>query len=134
MTRGAKKRGASRGRGKAKTSQRLADHKDPASDDSDDQTNTPADSNMKGSESKGKSVKATKKSRPENTEPQRDEGKPPRILANVLQSMQMPCKCLAINKNGFRLLMIFWRKQEEYTFLANIRSMFLIFITPQKSR
>ena len=73
MTRGAKKRGASRGRGKAKTSQPLADHKDPASDDSDDQTNTPADSNMKASESKGKSSKATKKSRPENTEPQRDE-------------------------------------------------------------
>ena len=44
------------------------------------------------------------------------------------------CKCLAINKNGFRLLMIFWRKQDEYTFLANIRSMFLIFVTPQKSR
>ena len=42
------------------------------------------------------------------------------------------CKCLAINKNGFRLLMIFWRKQEEYTFFANIRSMFLIFVTPQK--
>ena len=70
MTRGAKKRGASRGRGKAKTSQPLADHKDPASDDSDDQTNTPADSNMKASESKGKTAKATKKSRPENTEPQ----------------------------------------------------------------
>ena len=49
MTRGAKKRGASIGRGKAKTSQPLADHKDPASDDSDDQTNTPADSNMKAS-------------------------------------------------------------------------------------
>ena len=42
------------------------------------------------------------------------------------------CKCLAINKNGFRLLMIFWRKQEEYTFLTNIRSMFLILVTPQK--
>ena len=53
MTRGAKKRGASRGRGKAKISQPLSDHKDPASDDSDDQTNTPADSNMKTSESKG---------------------------------------------------------------------------------
>ena len=65
MTRGAKKRGASRGRGKAKTSQSLADHKDPVSDDSDDQTNTPADSNMKASESKGKSAKATKKSRSE---------------------------------------------------------------------
>ena len=73
MTRGAKTRGASRGRGKAKTSQPLADHKDPASDDSDDQTDTPADSNMKASESKGKSAKATKESRPENTEPQRDE-------------------------------------------------------------
>ena len=71
MTRGAKKRGASRGRGKAKTSQPLANHKDPASDLSDDQTNTPADSNMKASESKGKSAKATKKSRPENTELQR---------------------------------------------------------------
>ena len=63
MTGGAKKRGASRGRGKAKTSQPLADHKDPASDDSDDQTNTPKDSNMKASESKGKSAKATKKTK-----------------------------------------------------------------------
>ena len=57
------------------------------------------------------------------------------VRENFHEFLQMSynhCKCLAINKNGFRLLMIFWRKQEEYTFLANIRSMFLIFVTPQK--
>ncbi len=56
---------------------------------------------------------------------------------NASKSLQMSYdhyKCLAINKNGLRLLTKMLRKQWEYAFLANFRSMFLIFATPMNDR
>ena len=43
-------------------------------------------------------------------------------------------KCLATNNNILRLLTKMLRKQYEYAFLANFRSMLLIFATPHERR
>ena len=54
------------------------------------------------------------------------------VKTNASKSLQMSYnhyKCLAINKNGLRLLTNMLRKQCENAILANFRSMFLIFTT-----
>ena len=59
------------------------------------------------------------------------------VWMNANKSLQMyydHYKCLAINKNILRLLTKMLRKQYECAFLANSRSMFLIFATPMNDR
>ena len=124
------------------------EHKDAASDgaaSSDDQTKAAAASSDKTktySQNKVKSAKFARKPEPENAEYQLDEMSETskrmlanhykytnkiwtlgsqnfsghRITTNALQSIRMACDCLHICC--------------EYDFLANFRSMFLIFPTP----
>ena len=53
-----------------------------------------------------------------------------RNASKCLQISYDHYKCLAINKNGLHLLMKMLQKQSGYVYLANFRSMFLIFVTP----
>ena len=54
------------------------------------------------------------------------------ILMNFLRMLQMSCeryKYIVMIKNGLRILTSMLRKSEEYAFLANVRSILLIFAT-----